>query len=61
MFGFAFLQFIIFLFYLTIIAVVFFLIYTWENKFISLKQEQNDLLKEIIKKLDNKSTKRTEE
>jgi ABC-type multidrug transport system fused ATPase/permease subunit len=61
MFGFAFLQFIIFLFYLTIIAVVFFLIYTWVNKFISLKQEQNDLLKEIIKKLDNKSTKLTEE
>lgn len=61
MFGFAFLQFIIFLFYLTILGVVFFLIYTWVNKFISLKQEQNDLLKEIIKKLDNKSTKRTEE
>ena len=61
MFGFAFLPFIIFFFYLTIIAVVFFLIYTWVNKFISLKQEQNDLLKEIIKKLDNKSTKLTEE
>ena len=61
MFGFAFLPFIIFLFYLTILGVVFFLIYTWVNKFISLKQEQNDLLKEIIKKLDNKSTKRTEE
>ena len=61
MFGFAFLQFIIFLFYLTILGVVSFLIYTWVNKFISLKQEQNDLLKEIIKKLDNKSTKRTEE
>ena len=61
MFGFAFLPFIIFFFYLTIIAVVFFLIYTWVNKFISLKQEQNDLLKEIIKKLDNKSTKPTEE
>ena len=61
MFGFAFLQFIIFLFYLTIIAVVFFLIYTWVNKFISLKQEQNDLLKEIIKKMDDKSTKSKEE
>ena len=61
MFGFAFLRFSIFLFYLTILGVVFFLIYTWVNKFISLKQEQNDLLKEIIKKLDNKSTKRTEE
>ena len=61
MFGFAFLPLIIFLFYLTILGVVFFLIYTWVNKFISLKQEQNDLLKEIIKKLDNKSTKRTEE
>ena len=61
MFGFAFLPFIIFLFYLTILGVVFVLIYTWVNKFITLKQEQNDLLKEIIKKLDNKSTKLTEE
>ena len=61
MFGFAFLQFIIFLFYLTILGVVFFLIYTWVNKFISLKQEQNDLLKEIIKKMDDKSTKSKEE
>lgn len=61
MFGFAFLPFIIFLFYLTIIAVVFFLIYTWVNKFITLKQEQNDLLKEIIKKMDDKSTKSKEE
>lgn len=61
MFGFAFLPFIIFFFYLTILGVVFFLIYTWVNKFISLKQEQNDLLKEIIKKMDNKSIKRTEE
>jgi len=61
MFGFAFLPFIIFFFYLTIIAVVFFLIYTWVNKFITLKQEQNDLLKEIIKKMDDKSTKSKEE
>ena len=61
MFGFAFLPFIIFLFYLTILGVVFFLIYTWVNKFITLKQEQNDLLKEIIKKMDDKSTKSKEE
>jgi len=45
---------LIVLFYLTIIGVVSYLIYTWVNKFISLRKEQNDLLREIIKKLDNK-------
>jgi hypothetical protein len=42
------------IFYLTIIGVVVYFVYTWVNKFISLKQEQNDLLKEIIKKMENK-------
>jgi len=42
------------IFYLAIIFVVFYLIYKWVNKFISLKQEQNDLLREIIKKMENK-------
>jgi hypothetical protein len=37
--------------YLAIIFGVFFLVFTWVNKFISLKQEQNDLLREIIKKM----------
>jgi hypothetical protein len=40
--------------YLAIIGGIFFLIYTWVNKFISLRQEQNDLLREIIKKMDHK-------
>ncbi len=40
--------------YLAIIGSVFYLIYTWVNKFISLKQEHNDLLREIIKRMDNK-------
>ncbi|EPR66414.1 hypothetical protein ADICYQ_4548 [Cyclobacterium qasimii M12-11B] len=39
-------------FYLAIIIGVFYLIYTWVNKFISLKKEQNDLLREIVKKMD---------
>lgn len=38
-------------FYLVIFAGIFYLVYTWVNKFISLKKEQNDLLREIIKKL----------
>lgn len=42
------------LFYLTIIAIVLYFIYTWVNKFISLKKEQNDLLREIIKRMENK-------
>ena len=41
-------------FYLVILLVVFYLIYTWVNKFISLKQEQNDLLREIVRKMDHR-------
>ena len=44
---------IISVFYLVLIFGLFFLIYTWVNKFISLRQEQNNLLREIIKKMDN--------
>jgi hypothetical protein len=29
------------------------LTYSWVSKFIALKQEQNDLLREIIKKMDH--------
>lgn len=42
------------LFYLAIFAGVLYLIYTWVNKFITLKKEQNDLLREIIKKMGEK-------
>lgn len=41
-------------FYLTIIVAAIYFIYTWVNKFISLKEEQNNLLREIIKKLEEK-------
>ena len=40
--------------YLAIIFGVLYLIYTWVNKFISLKQEQNEILREIAKKLESK-------
>jgi hypothetical protein len=33
---------------------VFYMIFKWVTKFISLRQEQNQLLKEIIKRLDDK-------
>jgi p-aminobenzoyl-glutamate transporter AbgT len=39
-------------FYLAIFFVILYLIYTWVNKFIALRQEQNDLLREIIKRMD---------
>ncbi|ADQ78811.1 hypothetical protein Palpr_0655 [Paludibacter propionicigenes WB4] len=45
---------LIVVFYLTIIVTVLYLVYTWVTKFISLKEEQNDLLREIIKRLENK-------
>lgn len=41
--------------YLAILVGLFYLIYTWVNKFISLRQEQNDLLREIIKKMELKA------
>ena len=40
--------------YLMVILGILYLIYTWVSKFILLKQEHNDLLREIIKKMDSK-------
>lgn len=45
---------LIIIIYLGIIFGILYLIYTWVNKFIELRQVQNDLLREIIKKMDNK-------
>ena len=42
--------------YLAILFVIFYFIYRWVNTFISLKQEQNDLLREIINKVESKTT-----
>ncbi len=39
--------------YLAIIFGILYLIYKWVNKFITLRQEQNDLLREIINKMGN--------
>ncbi len=50
---FTFLPFFFVLFYLAILGGIFYLVYTWVNKFIELKQEHNNLLREIIKKMDN--------
>lgn len=49
---FTFFPFFIILVYLVIFVAVLYLIYTWVNKFIELRQEQNNLLREIIKKMD---------
>lgn len=48
------LPFLFMFFYLVVFGVIFYLIYTWVNKFIVLSQEQNDLLREIVKKMDQK-------
>lgn len=44
---------LIVLIYLAILFTIFYLIYTCVNKFISLKQEHNDLLREIIKRMES--------
>ena len=49
-----FVPFLFMLFYLAILALVFYVIYKWVTKFIELKQEHNYLLGEILKKMDNK-------
>lgn len=51
---FTFFPFLIIIIYLAILFGVLYLIYKWVNKFISLRQEQNDLLREIINKMGNK-------
>jgi len=43
------------IFYLALISCLFYFIYTWVNKFISLKQEHNDLLREVLKKMENRN------
>lgn len=47
----------IILFYLVIVFLILFVIYRWVNKFIALKQEHNDLLRQIIKQLENNQNK----
>jgi hypothetical protein len=42
------------IFYLAIVAAIIYLIYKWVTKIIALKQEHNDLLKEIIRKMENR-------
>jgi len=49
---FSFFPFVIILIYLAIIFGIMYVIYTWVNKSIALKQEHNDLLREIIKKME---------
>ena len=51
---FAFLPFLIAAIYLAILGAIIYLIYTWVTKFIKLREEQNELLREIIQKMDHK-------
>ena len=46
------------LIYFGVLIGILYLIYTWVNKFIALKQEQNDILREIAGKMGEKSIKK---
>lgn len=50
----AFFPFLIVIFYLAIIFGILYLINSWVNKLFRLKQEQNDLLKEVVNKMGNR-------
>ncbi len=45
---------LILLIYLIILFGILYFFFNWKNQSISLKKEQNDLLREIIKKLESK-------
>lgn len=47
--------FVVMIFYLAIFVGVLYMIYTWVNKFLALKKEHNELLREILKKLGEKT------
>ncbi len=42
------------LFYLTVLGGILFLIYSWVMRYFKLKEEQNQILREISDKLDSK-------
>ncbi|XHP75684.1 hypothetical protein KCTC52924_03451 [Arenibacter antarcticus] len=52
--SFRFIPFLFLFFYLAIIFGILYVIYKWVSRFIALKQEHNDLLREIINRMDNK-------
>lgn len=42
------------LIYVALIVTILYFIFKWVNTFIQLKQEHNQLLKEILEKMDSK-------
>ncbi len=46
--------FVLIIIYVSIVVGLLYVFYTWVNRFIDLKQEHNNLLKEIIEKMDYK-------
>ena len=48
----SFLPILIILFYLGILFGILYLINSWVNKFINIRKEQNDLLREVIEKME---------
>ncbi len=51
---FSYLPFFIYIIYIVLVLGFILLIYKWGTKFISIKQEQNDLLREYLNKMDSK-------
>jgi len=47
-------EFFLFFFYFLILITIFYFIFKWVNRYFALKQEQNDLLREIINRFDRR-------
>jgi hypothetical protein len=55
MFSFGLFGILIVFFYIAIFVAILILIISWVNKFIGLRREQNEILREILKKMNNGS------
>lgn len=44
---------IIYIVYILVFIIIFYLIYTSVTRFLRIKQEQNDILRELVQKLDS--------
>lgn len=46
--------FIIYIVYIIVAILIFYWVYTWVTRFLKLKQEQNDILRELVNKMERK-------
>lgn len=46
---------ILYIVYIAVFITIFYLVFTWVTRFLKIKQEQNDILREFVQKMENKN------